>query len=94
MLIKASGFELEIREDAFVCLEEGETSHFCEWSRMDADLRKIFLGLQNDLSKVMADFLRSDKTRGFFALSDRYEDSSGPGCAGRQTLDEMPRRAQ
>ncbi len=88
-MIKSGGFELEISEDVFVCLEEGETSHFCEWSRLDDSLQETFKGLRNEISKVMEDFLRSEKSRAFLALSERYGDlPQKPGCGpGRKKSD-------
>ena len=75
MFLKAGRFEIEIREDAFVCLEEGKTSHFCEWSRLDPGLQKTFRDLRLDLLKVMNDFLRSEKNQAFLGVSETYEDT-------------------
>lgn len=81
MLIKADGFELEIMEDGFVCLEKGETSHFCEWSLLDENLQETFKAFEKDLSKILRNFLVSDQTRRFLALSEKYEDApKDPVC--------------
>ncbi len=83
MLIRADGIELEIMEGSFVCLESGETSNFCEWNLLDEDVRENFRVLQHNISKILKDFLVSDKTRRFLTLSDQYEEapkSISPGC--------------
>lgn len=85
MFLKTEGFELEIREDAFVCFEEGSTSHFCEWSRLDPALQETFLDLRRQCREVMQRFLNSEKGRLFLGLSETYEDKSNSQCSTPKT---------
>ncbi|MFZ2447199.1 MAG: hypothetical protein WAW37_12645 [Syntrophobacteraceae bacterium] len=89
MFVKSGRFELEISEEVFVCLEEGEMSHFCEWSRLDDGLQETFKGLRQEISKVMEDFLHSEKSRAFLALSETYGDlpRGSKGCTRGKKLD-------
>ncbi len=83
MLIKAGEIEIEIMEDSFVCLENGDTSNFCEWELLDKDLQEAFRGLKKTLSKILKDFLASEKARRFISVSDKYEEAPKifpPGC--------------
>ena len=75
MLLKIGGYELEIVQGKFVCLEEnnGEISHFIEWRHLDPKLQKKFKAIRKELSEFMEEFIRSGDKATFEAISEAYK---------------------
>ncbi len=73
MLLNVNGIEIEIREDAFVCIDDGNASRFCEWENLTPALQEVFRTLRQDLSKKMQDFLTSGDCTAFSAVSEEYK---------------------
>ncbi len=84
MLLDVDGVEVEIREDLFVCIENGNESRFCEWQTLTPDLRKAFLDLKEDLAKKVEEFLHSANNPAFMAISEGYKvNGLEKGCSDR-----------
>jgi hypothetical protein len=73
MLLKTKNLEIEIREDAFVCVEDDDTSNFCEWKDLDPQLREKFSTIRKELLKVMETFATSEDRQNFKKISEEYK---------------------
>jgi hypothetical protein len=81
MLLKTKDFELEIRENAFVCLEDEAATNFCEWQYLDPHLREKFSRIRRELLEVMEAFVTSDDRQNFRRLSEEYKKDQAGVCA-------------
>ncbi len=79
MILKVGDVELEIAEEQFVCLENGASSHFCEWKYLDPKLKEKFKGLAGQLSAIMQEFMQSNDSARFTDLSEEYINQK-PSC--------------
>ena len=75
MLLKVGGNELEIVQEKFVCLgrNDGEISHFSEWSYLDPKLQEKFQAIRKELSEFMEEFLHSEDKSTFEVVSEEYK---------------------
>lgn len=72
MLINIKGFELEIKEDLFVSVENDTMSQFCEWRSLDENTRQSFRELEREISRLLEKFMASDQRVAFDAVSEKY----------------------
>jgi|WetSurMetagenome_2_1015567.scaffolds.fasta_scaffold1113562_1 hypothetical protein len=80
MRLNLEGFEIEIRGDSFVCIDDGAKSLFCAWSDLDPNLQDAFKALAAEIEITVEKFFSSDDKTAFDAVADEYEDPHYPCC--------------
>jgi hypothetical protein len=82
MLLNIKGYELEIVQGKFVCLDQndGETCHFCEWRRLHPELQEKFKAMREELMGLMEKFINSKDKTSFEAVSEECKKDQ-PDCA-------------
>ncbi len=66
-------FELEIRENAFVCVEDETMTFFCEWKEMDPELQHEFKAMKQQVAEIIKKALNSGVKAGFRVVVDDCE---------------------
>ncbi|MHC1726452.1 MAG: hypothetical protein AB9866_10655 [Syntrophobacteraceae bacterium] len=79
MMLKTEGIQLEIEKGIFVCISEGETSHFCEWRNLDSELQQVFSRIDKSLSATLELFVDSKTKADFDYLAEEYKETENPG---------------
>jgi hypothetical protein len=72
-------FELEISENAFICIEDESRTYIWEWKTMDPELLDTFMAIRQEVREIIKRALSSDAKAGFgFVAEDigNYEDPS------------------
>jgi len=80
MVLNLEGFQIEIRGDSFVCIDDGGKSLFCAWRDLDARLQDAFKKLAAAIEITVEKFVSSDDKAAFDAVADEYEDPHYPCC--------------
>ncbi len=80
MVLNLEGFEIEIRGDSFVCIDDGAKSLFCAWRDLDPRLQDAFKALATELEVVVVKFVTSDNKAAFDAVAEHYDDFCDPCC--------------
>ncbi len=78
MMLKTDGIQLEIEKGIFVCISEGETSHFCEWKKLDSELQQVFSRIDKSLSATLELFVDSKTKADFDLYAEEYKDIDCP----------------
>ena len=75
MFLRIRGYELEILQEKFVCFtqNDGETSHFSEWSHLGPKLQEKFKTIREQLLEVIENFIGSEHKAAFEAISEEYK---------------------
>ncbi|MGA2403706.1 MAG: hypothetical protein ABSG91_18695 [Syntrophobacteraceae bacterium] len=86
MLLKIKGYELEIIQGKFVCFsrDNGETTHFSEWSYLGPMLQEKFSAVREELSEMMEKFINSKDKAAVEAISEEYRKDQ-PDCGVAKT---------
>jgi hypothetical protein len=66
-------FELEIRENAFVCVEDEAMTFFCEWKDMDPETQNKFKAMKQQVTEIIIKALNSGAKAGFRVVIDDCE---------------------
>ncbi len=74
MVLNLEGFEIEIRGDSFVCIDDGAKSLFCAWRDLDPKLQNAFRALTAELEVVVERFVTSESKAAFDKVAEKYED--------------------
>ena len=69
-------FELEIRENAFVRVEDETMKYFCEWKNMVPELQDAFVAMKQEAREIIKWALSSDAKIGFFVVAEDYQNVS------------------
>lgn len=72
MLLDVGGMEIEIREEAFVSIDQSEASCFCEWEQLTPELQLAFKEFRKDVIRKLQELLASDQGSTFLALAEQY----------------------
>ncbi len=72
MVLNIDGFEVEIREDSFVKINDGTNIGFCEWASMAPELKDAFSGLKARIEVALENFVMSGNKYSFDAVAERH----------------------
>ncbi len=83
MLLNVGGMEIEIREEAFVCIDQSEASCFCEWEQLTPELQQAFKEFRKEVIRKVQELLASDQGSTFLSLAEQYRRTLRfEGCPG------------
>ncbi|MHC1724541.1 MAG: hypothetical protein AB9866_00710 [Syntrophobacteraceae bacterium] len=73
MLLNVGEIEIEIREEAFVCIDRSDASCFCEWEQLSPELQEAFREFRKDMMNRLQELLASEHGPAFLALAEEYK---------------------
>jgi hypothetical protein len=72
MVLSMEGFQIEIRGDNFVCIDDGARTNFCEWKYLDPLIQDRFKAIKSEILVVLENFITSDEKSIFDSAAERY----------------------
>ena len=78
MLLNMEGFEIEIRGNNFVCINDGAKTNFCEWKYLDPTVQERLRAIKSEILVILEDFITSDAKSVFDSTAEQYLTSHNP----------------
>ena len=81
MVLNVEGFEIEIRGDNFVCIDDGAKAKFCEWKYLDPTVQERFRTIKDEILVILENFITSDTKSIFDSAAEQYRtaQNAAPG---------------
>jgi hypothetical protein len=71
-------FELEISENAFICVEDGSRTYIWDWKNMDPELLDTFMAIRQGVREIIKGALSSDAKAGFGLVAEDFDNYEEP----------------
>ncbi len=72
MVLNVEGFEIEIRGNDFVFIDDGARANFCEWKHLDPSVQERFRAIKNEILVILENFITSDEKSIFDSSAEQY----------------------
>ncbi len=72
MVLNVEGFEIEIRGNDFVCINDGAKTNFCEWKHLDSSVQERFRAIKSEILVILENFITSEEKSIFDSTAEQY----------------------
>lgn len=72
MVLSLEGFQIEIRGDNFVCIDDGARTNFCEWKYLDPSVQDRFNAIKGEILVILENFITSETKSIFDSAAEKY----------------------
>ncbi len=78
MVLSMEGFQIEIRGDNFVCIDDGSRKNFCEWKHLDPSIQDRFKAIKGEILVILENFITSDAKSIFDSAAEKHPTAQKP----------------